>query len=698
MRQQDVSTRIFLHGPAGSGKTTWAVQHVLGLLEAGIPAERILVLVPQRTLGQPYSLAIKANEAAIPGNVTMVTLSGLARRNLERFWPLVAEPADFEPASEPVFLTIETAQYYMMRFVRAAVREGVFDSISLSPPRIAAQLLDNMAKAAIAGFPFEEVVNRLVTAWADRGTSRAQVYRISHQISLDYRAYCLKNNLLDYAVQLEVFARHLLPHPVFQRYFRRTFTHLVADNVEEAGPMVHDFVRVFWDHWQSALLVYDDDAGFRTFLGADPGSAAALRDLCSEVIRLDAPVVQSPSVLTLEYEVQRVLNPGDWPASSFQVNPLEALSFDYHIYYPQMLDWVADRIVALVAEGTPPGQIVVLAPFLNDSLRFSLQNRLERAGIPSRSHRPSRALRDEPAARVLLTLLSLAHPQWDFVPPPRSDVADMLALVIDGLDPVRARLLADIVYRPQTGGELASFDQIQAAVRERITYTAGERYERLRVWLLRAMDAAREQPVPVDYFLQRLFGEVLSQPGFGFHTNLDAGRTAAQMIESARKFRQVLYPFAQTPDWDAAGKEYLQLVNEGVLAALYTTSWEDDEQNAVFLAPAFTYLMRNRPTDYQFWLDVGSASWWERLDQPLTHPYVLMRDYPPDRPWTDEDEVKTQREMLRHVVIGLLRRCRKGVFLGMADLNEQGYEQRGPMLFLFQQILQRYGLGDTDAV
>jgi hypothetical protein len=75
-----------------------------------------------------------------------------------------------------------------------------------------------------------------------------------------------------------------------------------------------------------------------------------------------------------------------------------------------------------------------------------------------------------------------------------------------------------------------------------------------------------------------------------------------------------------------------------------------------------------------------------------------MRAYPPDRPWTDQDEVETQRDMLRHVVVGLLRRCRAGVFLGMADLNEQGYEQRGPMLFLFQQILQRHELGDANAL
>ena len=137
---------IFLEGPAGSGKTTYALDYLHRLIAAGVPAESILVLTPQRALGQPYLLARQPDAPRVAGEVTMATLSGLARRNLDRFWPLVAEAAGFDVAQEPVFLTIETAQYYMMRFARPAIREGMFDALSLSPARIAAQLLDNMAK------------------------------------------------------------------------------------------------------------------------------------------------------------------------------------------------------------------------------------------------------------------------------------------------------------------------------------------------------------------------------------------------------------------------------------------------------------------------------------------------------------------------------------------------------------------------
>ena len=69
-----------------------------------------------------------------------------------------------------------------------------------------------------------------------------------------------------------------------------------------------------------------------------------------------------------------------------------------------------------------------------------------------------------------------------------------------------------------------------------MTYLLGERYERLRAWL--AAYAAGE-PAELDHFLSRLFGEVLAQPGFGFHRGFEAGEVAANLIESVRKFRWV---------------------------------------------------------------------------------------------------------------------------------------------------------------
>jgi hypothetical protein len=148
------------------------------------------------------------------------------------------------------------------------------------------------------------------------------------------------------------------------------------------------------------------------------------------------------------------------------------------------------------------------------------------------------------------------------------------------------------------------------------------------------------------------------------------------------------------------GKEYLAMVQDGVIAAQYIRSWQavvEEEQayfesaasgGAVLLAPAYTFLMRNRPVEVQFWLNVGSRGWVERLYQPLTHPYVLSRAWEVGRPWTDSDEVETSQAALYRVALGLVRRCRQKIYLGLSELSEQGFEERGQLLRAFQRVLR----------
>jgi hypothetical protein len=230
---------------------------------------------------------------------------------------------------------------------------------------------------------------------------------------------------------------------------------------------------------------------------------------------------------------------------------------------------------------------------------------------------------------------------------------------------------------------LSSFDQIQPSVQERVTYRLGERYEALRAWLL----AAQETEAEFDHFLARLFGEVLSQPGYGFHDDYDAGQVTANLIESLQKFRWATgetLAEAGVP----LGQEYLAMLEDGVIAAQYLGSWWAQPEEAVLLAPAYTFLMSNRPVSVQFWLDAGGRGWSERLYQPLTHPYVLSRQWARNRPWSDADEVAAQREALYRLVVGLLRRCRERVYLGLSQLSESGYEGRGPLLSAFQRVLR----------
>jgi len=683
---------IFLEGPAGAGKTTAAVQRLRHLLAVGVPGETILVWVPQRTLAGPYYQALRAPE--VPGGalVDVVTVGGLARRMVDLFWPLVAEQSGFaDPDRPPTFLTLETAQYYMARVVEPALRAGAFDGVTIAPNRLASQIIDNLNKAAVVGFPVDEIAQRLKEAWAGE-SSRLRIFDQAQACAIRFRQTCLQHNLLDFSLQVEVFVHHLWTLPLCRGYLLGRYRHLIVDNVEEDVPVAHDLLWQWLPECDSALVVYDRDAGYRVFLGADPRGGYALRDACREHVSVDRCLVASPDLQALAAETVRTL---DWPAEPVEGHPRAALEFATWRYHPQMLDWVADEISRLVVhEAVPPGEIAVLAPFLGDALRFSLTEKLNRHGVPVRSHRPSRALREEPAVRCLLTLAAIAHPGWGRCPS-KFDVAYALQQAIHGMDLVRAQLLTDVVYHVRDGAPiLRSFDPLVPEMQQRISYLLGGRYEELRRWL---EAYAAHPPVELDYFFSRLFGEVLSQAGFGFHHNLEAGEATANLVESARKFRQVVRrAFSNEADgnsgnaWESLGREYVDMVDRGVLAAQYVRSWQIAE-DAVFLAPAYTFLMANRPVDVQFWINAGSQGWWRRINQPLTHPYVLSRHWTRNAVWTESDEVEAQRVTLCRLVLGLVRRCRKRLYLGLSEVGERGYEElRGPLPVAIQKVLRRY--------
>lgn len=687
-----IDAKILLFGPAGSGKTTTGVERMRALLNAGVPGESILMLTPQRTLQEPYLELLHSPGRGVGGEVTPATMGGLARRMCELFWPLAAEAAGFaRPDQPPIFLTLETAQYYMAYIVRPLLEQGYFESVTIDRNRLYSQIIDNLNKAALVGFAHTDI-GVLLDSTTQGDASQRRIYANAQDCANRFRAFCLQYNLLDFSLQMEVFANVLWPQPVVRNFLTRSYRHLIYDNVEEDSPRAHDLLREWLPDFESALLVFDEGGGYRKFLGADTGSGWALGQLCGEQVEFRGSFVSSPAIVALEDALVEAIRPSEFPLppaeerrEAFSILRRVGSESELPRFYPELLDAVADETARLLEAGLPASEVVILAPYLSDALRFALTHRLEARGIPWRSHRPSRALRDEPASHALLTLAALAHPAWN-IHPPRADVANALMQAIEDLDLVRAHLLTEIVYRARDVS-LTGFENIQAEMQARITYVLGERFSTLREWLM----AYREgEKLPLDHFLRKIFGEVLSQPGFGFHSSLDAVRVAASLVESVQKFRrgtEMVFSFEEIDP----GLEYLAMLQDGVIAAQYLESWQPPNLEAVLVAPAHTFLMMNRPVAVQFWLDVGSSGWSERPTQPLTHPYVLARGWPPGRLWTDADEIAAETEALARLVGGLLRRCRERVTLGLSGLSETGFEQRGVLLRAFQKVLQTQG-------
>ncbi|MFO7918549.1 MAG: hypothetical protein R6V13_10765 [Anaerolineae bacterium] len=692
---------LVLRGLPGTGKSTALLARLAALLREGRRPYEILFLVAQRAQGQRYERALASLDAPTRGGADILTFYGLSRRAVSLFWPLVSEAGGFAwPDKEPTFLTIETAQYFMWRIVEPLIAEkGYFGELTIRRERLLSQLIDNLNKAALVGFDHDEVYRRLRGAWTG-DSDHINYYWQAQECINKFREYCLAHNLLDFSLTTKVYHRHLLHRPAYQRYFRSQYRHLLVDNLEENVPVAQEFIAWAKEQCISSVLAYDEGGGYRIFLGADAEGADDLASQGDEVLVFDELLGAADEVVAFAHALRRTLGV-ETPESHEDDSSRDAVvDQDAGRYWISMIRWVAERVAALVEEGVAPADIAIVAPYVSEVMRFAIEEELRQSEVEVYLLRPSTPLRDDPVVRGLLVLTLLAHPEWAIriqgqgYSPPQEDVALALEVALANLDPVRARRLAEMAYSFEEGtlvdlsGEREGGPSHSGLGRlwEQVGYQVREPYEALYAWL----ETYRQgEPEPLDVFLSRLFGDVLSHSGYAFHAEPDKARAFGRLVESTTKFHAAV-GFDEVLEETEVAREYVELVLGGIASAEYLLDWpEASREEAVVLAPAYTYLTRDIRSDYQFWIDLGSDGWSNRPNQPLTHPYVLSRHWPVGRPWRDIEEEQAKREALARVLLGLATRCRKGVFLAFSDLDIGGVEQSGRLERAIVSVLTR---------
>ncbi len=396
--------KLFIAGPFGSGKTTLAIERINWLLQRErTRGDDILVLVPQRTLGQPYYLALRRSGLPLGPPPRVATVAGLARASVELYWPLLINSAGLaNPGREPTFLNLETSQYHMAQLVDAALDRGEFDGIRVERSRIISQVLDNLNKSALNGFTIDEAYARLELGvpLGEQRSARLNALRAARRISEAFRALCLEHTLIDYSLQIELFNRHILTNDWSRTHLFRSHKHLIFDNAEEDTHTAHELVEKWLPHLETALIATDLDAGYRVFLGADPQGVARLARLCDQKLTIHHNFVMNPPLAQLAQRVNQAIlgprahqnteAPQSKPAADMSRDPVLLLPDVGFRFYPQMIAWVVDQVRRLVRdEGVAPRQIAILAPFVSDALRFSLQTGLAKHDIVSTTHRPA---------------------------------------------------------------------------------------------------------------------------------------------------------------------------------------------------------------------------------------------------------------------------------------------------------------------
>ncbi|MBW7958431.1 MAG: hypothetical protein H3C69_02610 [Candidatus Promineofilum sp.] len=665
---------VYLFGPAGTGKTTALQRRLLRLLRDGEPAYTILTLVAEPEHRAAF-LEVVHNAGLGPyADLNISRYDRLAQDMVALFWPLVAREAGFErPYVPPTFLSYDQAQILMWRIVTPLLAGGAFANLRLRPQQIVSQLLDTLNRAALNALSLEEAIDRQSRTWLGEPERRFQLDDAG-AAARAFRKRCLANSLLDLSLTVEVFDTQLVRHPEFHRYFRERYRHLIVDNLEEQTPAGQNFVVGLMGETQTTAAAVDRYGGYKRFLSADPHGAEAMRNRFARVLTFDRSFVTSsdPAAVPIERLAAQVENHLMHTRQPTQGAEERILRLVGGRYRREMVANLAPVLHSLVYdEGVLPRDIAIIAPYMDGALRHMLTGALDEAGLPYRLLRRRSSPREEPRVRAWLTWLALAHPGWG-VHPASYDVAEALTLSIHSLDPARAQLAAEHLYRPD-GPELVATSQLSERVAERIGEDNVRLIEELHLWL--AGNIHRDS---IDVFLHRLFNELLTQPQFQPEPDLAGAAVLDWLMRSAARLRKSAPAMGLTTEAEL-GATFIEAVNQGLVTSNPPDWGEPPDPDGIVLSTIYAYLLAGEPVRVQVWLETAAQGWWDIPRQPLSNAFVLAQSRSPEMPWTIDEEFAVRNELLTRIVRGLTARCRDGVILASSDLDRRGVRQDGPL-------------------
>ncbi|MEW5985724.1 MAG: hypothetical protein AB1791_03735 [Chloroflexota bacterium] len=683
----------FLLGPAGTGKSTVLYHRLLRLLQEGEPAYTLLGLVAEPEQRPGFLDALHQSGLGPYAELKITTYNRLAQEMVSLFWPLVARPAGFSrPYQPPTFLSYDLAQLLMWRIVTPMVEEGAFARLRLRPQQIVSQLLDTLNRAALNGLTLDEAITRQINAWAGE-PDHLRHLEDAATAARRFRQFCLENSLVDLSLNVQVFDTQLVRHPEFYAYFQERYRHLLVDNVEEQTPAGQNFVASLMNATQTTAIAYDMGGGYKRFLAADPLGANRFRALCRHVFDFSHSYTANPAALALAGRAANSLlrnsvvlgtqgieeTEGTAEADESKIqNPKSKIQNIGGRYRHEMVANLMPVLVRLVAEGTPPAQIAIVTPYLDEALRYNLTHALRQAGLPYRLLRRRSSPREEPRVRAWLTWLVLAHPDWG-VQPAAYDVSEALSLSIGGLDVVRATLLAQHLYGPDPAGLADNRPQLRPAADlpdkmvQRVGVENVERVEELRQWLVE-----QGGRYPLDTFLQRLFADLLSQPRFQPEPDLAGAAVCDWLVQVAYRLRRAAPAMGlRTPA--EVGRAFIQGIYQGLVTADPPDLGNPPDPKGIILATVYGYLLAGAPVQIQVWLDAAATGWWDIPRQPLSNAFVLAQSWPADRRWTTDEDFRTRNELLSRLVRGLAARCGREVIIASSDLDRRGLRQDGPL-------------------
>jgi hypothetical protein len=688
---------IWIEGGTRSGKTDGLVAQFCQWLDERVvlgkhldPDAKILVLAGNDDSKRDFGdRIITKTQGKYP--ISAKTPIGFIQEEVLLFYPLLIEKLRL-PAYFPLRLRPETEQELATKLWQPALERLNWREIAPSEYRFVRRILDLIQLAAYGCTTLESLPEILTIGF---GAADGEIYQCVESLAAEWRDWCLDRGLLTYGIMTELYWRHLLPQPEYQRHLRDRYWVMLADDVDDYPAIGRQICEFLLSAGVWSAFSYNPDGMVRLGLSADPDYLLGLKfhcqgaksDLDRQVIYLDSMPTNllAGSNTSVDLIVRAVLSPGHIPSLPQGMSAIATRTRG------EMLKQTAHDAISLINSGIAPGDIAMIAPGLDAISRSTITDIFNQHQIPIASLNAQLPLNSDPGVRALLTLMALTYPNLGQLTS-RDEVADLLVTlspiyppqnpIVTSIDPVRAGLLADYCYAPsRSQPRLLAYTNFPRW--DRLSASATKTYERIVAWVERGQ---QQQPSPLNLLIDAI-GYFFQQ---GSYLPFDRLAALRELMETAQHYWQVAErTHSQAEYLESAHQitaQFILLLRQGTVSANpYPVSQLQPQDRAVTLSNIFQYRASKRSHPYHFWLDVGSPLWAEGGAATLYGANLLLGDRV-GKLWTELDTQASDERRLERILRDLLYRVHDRLYLCNSDLATNGQEQMGALLTLVHGV------------
>ena len=613
---------MFIEGCLSSDKTDILIEKYAQLINSGVKASKILVLVQNSTLKDNFlNKTLEKIEINCLEKPLIHSFFSLVYNTVSDNWAFLEDRNIFDnPVIIPNMSGLEVSQFILKDILKSVQFKGYNSRMSLIQQifrRYSLIIQNNLTQKDV-----NERAAILKEGFSDEASlAISKLLKKTLELrGFDYLRQCLLFNFIYKNTE----------------YFKN-IKYLIVDDADEYTPVCIDFIEYLSKQLTDFYIAIDPFGSSRCgYLSADKNNYKKLKNIFGQTEIINARISQRQPV------AQKIF----YNVLADEKNTLDNFSYLSFSKRSQMCENLINKINSMIKDGIKPSEMAIVTPVADDMLKFTLKEGLKNINLKYLTG--SEKLIQNRLVLSAITILKLNTELKNTLT--EFDIRILLSEILN----IPLKYCEEILLNFDKSKDLKEYNFKDEE------YT--KKYEKLRQLIEKLSSSDKKLSEQIIGIYQEIFE-------FNNYNKNEINKFSF-FIKQIRDFEDIF-----GKDFNKRKTDIILQVENSVISENPYSVLEIDDNDLVISTPQ-KIIDNHIITKYLFWLDISNSEWIKSDTGPLYNAWVFQKDWDKDE-YTIEDNIRLSKDKNARVLRKLALCSKEYTYCYSSLFDSNGVENYG---------------------